>query len=85
MTHPLRVVIGGVPVDLELLPFQTVGDARDIAIRLTRNTGRPKDDWQAYDRDGRRLDMDAFADVVDEVYFCPHIGAGGSRAYAFAA
>lgn len=83
--HRLRVVIGGIDVNVDTLPFQTIEDARDVAIRLTRNTGRPKDDWEAYSLAGRRLSMDTFADDLDIVFFSPNIGAGGNSAHAFAA
>ena len=76
--HHLRVVIGGIDVNVDTLPFQTIEDARDVAIRLTRNTGRPKDDWEAYSLSGHRLRMDTFADDLDSVFFSPNIGAGGA-------
>lgn len=76
--HRLRVVIGGIDVGVDTLPFQTIEDARDVAIRLTRNTGRPKDGWEAYSLAGHRLSMDTFADDLDIVFFSPNIGAGGA-------
>lgn len=76
--HHLRVVIGGIDLAVDTLPFQTIEDARDVAILLTRNTGRPKGDWEAYSLAGQRLSMDTFADDLDIVFFCPNIGAGGA-------
>lgn len=58
----LTVIIDGEDENIDVSPYCPVRDVVATVLKNTRNTGRPVNDWELFDRNGVRIPFDLTVD-----------------------
>lgn len=75
----LLFIVNGEDVRVPSFDYDTLGDAKHDALAISRNTGRPAEDWELRDERGVRLEPETNASLFfgKPVFLTLAIGAGG--------
>lgn len=81
--HPLLFIINGEKVPITASPEETLAEARNVALEVSKNTGRTTEDWEVRKDSGELLDVcqtvrELALERHERLFVTLRMGVGGS-------
>ena len=81
--HPLLFIINGDEVPITASPEETLAEARNVALEVSKNTGRTTEAWEVRKDSGELLDVRQTISGLalerhEKLYVTLRLGVGGS-------